>query len=179
MAPGLEALATPEDEFLMYVDDSLESRVRALSDMKEYITDEGPFDALLAFSQGASCGASLLLHLEREYRKRGGPASPFKCAVFFCGGPPEDPRDLELGVARIMDARVDGEVLDLPTGHVWGRNDDRYGYGPGLSALCCGDKREVFVHEGGHEIPGVRDPEGVLKAVQVVKRTLARAEVDS
>ncbi|KAH8435315.1 uncharacterized protein LDX57_012946 [Aspergillus melleus] len=174
MAPGLETVAMPSDEFLMYVDDSQESRVRLLAHLQEFVAAEGPFDGLFAFSHGASCGATLLLH---ELQKNP-QAAPFRCAIFFCGGPPEDPKMLLEGDRRVVDAATDGEVLDLPTAHIWGRNDHRYAFGPQLSSLCSSANREVFVHDGGHEIPGPRDPEDVRQAVQVIKRTLARATAD-
>ncbi|THC98635.1 hypothetical protein EYZ11_001913 [Aspergillus tanneri] len=47
------------------------------------------------------------------------------------------PRALIRGDRRIMEAATDGKVIDVPTVHIWGRNNQRYGYRPQLSALCC------------------------------------------
>ncbi|RMZ80488.1 hypothetical protein DV737_g3017, partial [Chaetothyriales sp. CBS 132003] len=51
----------------------------------EIIEDEGPFDAVMGFSQGAALAASILLRHEKE--KPLEPA-PFRLAVFICGSLP-------------------------------------------------------------------------------------------
>lgn len=43
--------------------------------------------------------------------------------------------------------------IDIPTVHIYGNKDPRYTSGVMLSGLCDDDKRRVFDHEGGHEIP--------------------------
>jgi len=51
----------------------------ALELLEEFIEDEGPFDGVIAFSNGAAVAASYLL----QDSKRPSPQHPFKCAVFF------------------------------------------------------------------------------------------------
>ncbi|KAN0081814.1 Serine hydrolase FSH [Elaphomyces granulatus] len=58
----------------------------ALELLEEFIEDEGPFDGVIAFSNGAAVAASYLL----QDSKRPSPQHPFKCAVFFCASLPFD-----------------------------------------------------------------------------------------
>ncbi|RMD42203.1 hypothetical protein DV735_g2934, partial [Chaetothyriales sp. CBS 134920] len=51
----------------------------------EIMEDEGPFDAVMGFSQGAALAASILLRHEKEKPLE---ASPFRFAVFICGSLP-------------------------------------------------------------------------------------------
>jgi len=48
--------------------------------------EEGPFDGILGFSQGAALAASVLLEHTKNYGSR--VALPVKCAVFICGSLP-------------------------------------------------------------------------------------------
>ncbi|KAI1618121.1 serine hydrolase-domain-containing protein [Exophiala viscosa] len=53
--------------------------------VQEIIDEEGPFDAVMGFSQGAALAASILLRHEKE--KPLEPA-PFRLAIFICGSLP-------------------------------------------------------------------------------------------
>lgn len=160
-----------------------DSCIKALTDLQAFIDEEGPFDAVMAFSQGAGLAASLIIHRIRQEQaqQRTSSSSPplFRCAIFFCGGVPEDPTAaIEGKERRLLSFEEDGELIDIPTAHIWGRHDKLYPtFGPVLSKLCKASEREDFVHEGGHEIPGPRDPAAVAKTVQVIKRTLTRASL--
>ena len=50
------------------------------------ITEEGPFDGLIGFSQGSALASSFLLS---DVRSKS-PQDPFKCAIFFCASMPFD-----------------------------------------------------------------------------------------
>ncbi|KAI4116237.1 MAG: hypothetical protein LQ338_007747 [Usnochroma carphineum] len=196
---GIESLiSSSSDDFLQYADGSdPTSCLRALLDLESYMDDEGPFDGVMAFSQGAGLAASLLIHRMQKDPQQARLSPAFRCAVFFSGGVPEDPEGLEAAACaidaengdvtigeksmtmrrRLMDVEHDGEVIEIPTAHIWGRNDSLYPtFGPVLSRLCKGSEREVFVHEGGHEILGAKDPTALEKAVRIINRTIARAE---
>ncbi|PWY83832.1 hypothetical protein BO94DRAFT_586880 [Aspergillus sclerotioniger CBS 115572] len=163
MAPGIQDLVSLDDEFLTYVNDTPESQRQAMTDLEHFIAGEGPFDGLMGFSLGAGCGATYLLdHLQQGGKGR----PPFRCAVFFSGAPPLQAKSASPG-PRLL--------IDIPTVHVWGLNDLAYGYGPALSRWCNAEQREVVLHEGGHEIPGPRDPLALARTVQAIKRTLAKA----
>ncbi|KAL4936755.1 hypothetical protein BDV06DRAFT_216422 [Aspergillus oleicola] len=169
MAPGIKDIVSKDDKFLLYADDSPESQIRALTELTQFIEEEGPFDVLMGFSHGAGCLATYLLY---KMQQGGVSKLPIRCAIFFCGAPPHLP-----SVSRRVDFSVGAECIDIPTAHIWGRNDTLYGYGPELSKLCRGSMREEVVLESGHEIPGARDLVAVARCVQAIRRTLARADV--
>ena len=50
------------------------------------IAEEGPFDGIVGFSQGAALASSFLLS---DVRSKS-PQNPFKCAIFFCASMPFD-----------------------------------------------------------------------------------------
>ncbi len=52
--------------------------------ISDTIEDEGPFDGVIGFSQGAAVAVSMLLH--HEIHNRGKPP-PFKFGIFFCSIP--------------------------------------------------------------------------------------------
>ncbi|GKZ24447.1 hypothetical protein AbraIFM66951_010461 [Aspergillus brasiliensis] len=189
-SPGMQDLVAPDDEFLMYVDDTPESRRQVLTDMDDFLAMETePFDGLLAFSLGAGCGASYLIQKMRQ----GTPTHrlPFRFAVFFCGAPPLSgrphletttmaassmkPEPIGIQQARKVESGEPSEMIQIPTAHIWGRNDTLWGYGPELSGCCKAENREIVVHDGGHEIPGARDPVTLARCLQAIKRTIARA----
>lgn len=62
----------------------------------------------------------------------GGDLPLIKCALFFSAGVPRDPE-----IGQLMDAAIDGEVIDVPTAHILGKNDGLCpSFGPVLSRLC-------------------------------------------
>ena len=75
-----------------------------------------------------------------------------------------------------MKVEDDREVIETPTVHVWGRNDRMNPhFGPVLSGLCRKIPREDLVHEGGHEMPGPKNPEHLKQTVRYIERTTERA----
>ena len=71
-----------------------------------------------------------------------------------------------------MNAAVDSEVIDVSTAHMWD-NTDNLGpsLGPVLSRLCKADMKEIYIHNGGHMIPGAGDVEAVKNCVSVMMKT--------
>lgn len=170
---------SPSDEFLQYVNaSSPQSCMKAVSDLATYVSEEGPFDGVMAFSQGAGLAAVLLVQ-QMQHDPRLAASSPlFRCAIFFCGAVPEDPRSLQGShPRRLLRWESDGELIMIPTVHVWGANDMLYpDFGPVLSRLCTASHRDDLVHDGGHEIPGAKNPLVVERVARLIKRCIARAE---
>ena len=229
--PGISTLASsPTDEFFCYLDPkSPASCQKALSDLDSYIASEGPFDGVMAFSQGAGLAASLMIYHQQQQQERRQRRRPqkaengtlrqeqqgdqeeecledfptFKCAIFFSGGEPmmmtrDDDDDetmlenVEHGTTatttqssppppppallRTMNVETDGEVIDIPTAHIWGKNDQLYPtFGPVLSRLCKQGMRVDFLHEGGHELPRGNVKGEVEGAVLAIRKTVERA----
>lgn len=76
----------------------------ALDLLDEAIDDEGPFDGVIGFSQGAALAASYML----QDAKRVSPRHPFKCAVFFCASMPFDLDSSPFTIAPDGTARLVG-----------------------------------------------------------------------
>lgn len=131
----------------------------------------------MAFSQGAGLAATLLAHKSREGARQTELKPAFRVAVFFCGGVPEDPSGANGAGRRLLSFEQDGEVIRIPTAHIWGANDQVYPtFGPVLSKLCDSNRRTTFVHQGGHEIPGAKDQGGVIGAIRAIERAIELAD---
>lgn len=131
----------------------------------------------MAFSEGAGLAAMLMIHKVQCSPMEQHLHPVFKCAIFFSGGVPADPGTLEQREeVRFLDYERDGELIGVPTAHIWGKNDMEYpAFGPVLSRLCKADLRKVFIHEGGHEVPGRKDPPAMGTVVQIIRHTIAVA----
>ena len=163
-----------DDKFYSYFDpESVESCRKALDDLDAYIAAEGPFDAILAFSQGAALAATLIVRKFSQESKQQHVNPTFKCAVFLSGGVPCDPSALLRDELRILDHASDGEVIPVPTANIWGSND--LSWPPELSKLCMAQGRTVFIHDGGHEVPGSKSKPALTGTVQAIRRTVDKA----
>ncbi|KAF7953325.1 hypothetical protein EAE96_006536 [Botrytis aclada] len=178
IAPGLSSLVAPETQTFQYADESsIASCTKALLDLQDYIFEFGPYDGIIAFSSGASVAASLIIHQKILRKRQECVKFNFKCAIFFSGGIPVDPTALlEREEFVILQPDLHGEIIDLPTAHIWGCNDQLYPmFGPVLADLCKRDLRETFIHEGGHNIPGPDNKTAVAEIVKIFNRTVERA----
>lgn len=54
---------------------------------------------------------------------------------------------------QMFQSDCDSARIRVPTGHVIGSRDKWCLHSKELVALCSADKRHVFTHDGGHEIP--------------------------
>ncbi|KAI5917480.1 serine hydrolase FSH [Camillea tinctor] len=178
MAPGIEAIAEPDEQCFQYTQNgSLDSGIKALHDLERLVDEEGPFDGVMAFSQGAGLVASFIVHKMQCNPNEERIRPVFRCAIFFCGSVPEDPAASVNGNQRALSFEADGELIGIPTAHIWGANDTLYPtFGPVLSKLCRSDLKDKFIHDGGHEIPGPRNQQAVMKATQVINRAIERAK---
>ena len=177
------AIAGPNDEFFAYTTQlSSKSCATVLDDLESYLEEEGPFDGIWGFSEGACLAAMLLIRQRRRYEEEacalGNSAPPpfkplVRCEVFFSAPTPPDPMALE-GQEEPMDPTSAGEPIRIPTAHVWGKSDRKY-IGPGLTQLCQTDGRNVFIHGRGHEIPNGRDPWSLNAAVLAIEKTIEAA----
>jgi dienelactone hydrolase len=175
---GIESIAGPEDEFLQYADlESVDSCLKALYDLETLVDEEGPFDGVIGFSLGATLAASLMAHKLRKNPQKERLHPTFRCAIFFCGGVPEIFSMEDCADRRLLSYETDGELIEIPTAHIWGANDHLWPtFGAVLSKLCRQDQRAIFIHPGGHEIPGPKDQDSLLQAIRVIKRTVERAD---
>ncbi|PCH08138.1 Serine hydrolase FSH [Penicillium occitanis (nom. inval.)] len=121
--PDIGDFVSTNEEFLEYADQSSpESCIQALLALDSFIEEEGPFDAVMAFSQGAALASSLMIYRLRKDPERESTSPTFRSAVFFSGGPPEDPSDITSGSRRVMNYQANGEIIGIPTVHIWEKN---------------------------------------------------------
>lgn len=146
---------------------------QALAQLAHYISEEGPFDGVLGFSQGAILAATYLIQFRLDYPSI---PLPFKCAIFFSGGIPVDPQALDQGELSHIDPKVAGPLLRLPTANIWGRNDMVWPESSEvLCALCEDLNKNVYIHDEGHDIPGARAKEAVQGSVRAIRRAIDQA----
>ncbi|KAF2811142.1 uncharacterized protein BDZ99DRAFT_562088 [Mytilinidion resinicola] len=158
---------------------SVSSMQLALEQLDEYVKLQGPYDGVIAYSHGAALVATYIVAqtLGLGLNDDGTPrAHPFKCAIFISGARPADPKALQQGELRLLNAEQDGVLLRLPTAHIWGTNDALYpDTSEYLSQLCDPESRAVFLHEEGHNVPSGKAREAVLGASKAIRRTVDKA----
>ena len=167
--------SSDESYFEYFEPNNASSCLRAVNDLDAFVAAEGPFDGVIAYSQGVSVAATLMLQKLRQNPRRETLDPIFKCAIFLGASVPCDPLELEHGRVREMSFEADGEVINVPTTHVWGEHDPST-YPARLAQLCNNQQRSVYVHRGGHEIPGSQSKEAVMESVRVMKRAISMAQ---
>ncbi|KAI9660963.1 MAG: hypothetical protein M1821_009290 [Bathelium mastoideum] len=104
----------PGPYFCYYKDNSMRSVKAAHEYIGEIIEDEGPFDAVIGFSQGAALAASVILYHQIEHPL----ALPlFRFAVFICGDLPftrSPEHGLDVTEQYIKDGVMHGDVVNEP-----------------------------------------------------------------
>jgi len=154
----------------VYFDENSTSGIlTALDELTTFINHEGPYDGIIAFSLGAALASTWMIdRIQRNI------PIPFKCAVFFSAAMPVSVDSLRNGQAVDLDPAAAGEVIGIPTAHLWGTNDWLATSASKLSEMCWGPQRSVFVHNGGHEVPASGDD--LIKAVNTIRRCIVWAE---
>lgn len=178
----ISSLFDPSDKYYAYFDpDSAVSGLDALRLLDEYISAEGPFDSVLAFSQGACLAAMHIIRKAHHQHEAGlhrtAQALPFKCAIFLSGGAPRDPSAYEhRGELRILDPARDGRLIAIPTVHIWGDQDEWKSNSKLMKDMCREENATSFVHEGEHEVPGLGVKGAIIGTVNAMRRGIYRAE---
>ncbi|KAF2463889.1 uncharacterized protein BDR25DRAFT_105115 [Lindgomyces ingoldianus] len=178
---------------------SPESILSAIDWLSSYIETNGPYDGVIAFSQGTCLVSTLMLQHSRL--DLDGEEPLFKCVILFSGILPLNIEALELG-RRVQFGRVDpseaqysdsdneseisvdesdGELVEpfqIPSAHIWGTNDDYpLPQGARVSELFAARMRSSVTHQEGHSIPGARMGGNVSKIVRQIRKTIERAEM--
>ena len=91
---------------------SNESVQGALDYLYAIMEEDGPFDGIIGYSEGATVAATLILHEQRRFEIEGREPM-FKCALFFAGWPPMDPE-----LNRIVLADESDLMITVPTCHI-------------------------------------------------------------
>ena len=122
--------------------------LRAHEYLNEIVEEDGPFEGILGFSQGAEVAASLLLFQGQEVK--------FKFAVLIGGTQPFDVKALASGKDS-QPVRMHGDThparINIPTAHVIGRSDAYREHSKVLLGLCNPREVKVYDHKGAHVVP--------------------------
>lgn len=89
-----------------------QSAQEALDYLYRIMEEDGPFDGIIGYSEGATVAATLILHEQRRFEMDGTPPM-FKCALFFAGWPPMNPELDSIVLADESDL-----TITIPTCHV-------------------------------------------------------------
>lgn len=168
--PEISSLSNIGGSYYAYFDpDSPLSALKALNDLRDYLLTEGPFDGVLAFSQGANLAAMhAIRESQRDYETDTPSLSTFRLLVLLSASVVHDPVAFEKrGEIKALSSFASGELIQIPTVHIWGGLDAMKEESAVSSKLFSGDLSTVFVHSGAHDIPAKHD---ITEAVKAMRR---------
>ena len=107
---------TPEDTMRELMREGIADSRRSTDEAIKYLygimAENGPFEGIIGYSEGATVAATLILH-EQVRKEEKGVEPTFKCAIFFAGWPPMDPKTYAMVLSDESDRSV-----DIPTCHI-------------------------------------------------------------
>lgn len=149
-------------------DYAVQSVKNAMHQLRNTMKEEGSFEGVIGYSEGAAIGATLLVK-ELQRAQKTGIRSKLKCAIFFAGAPPlrTDPPGYYLSDEA-------GEIISVPTCHVIGVSDPYIQLALALHGLCDSDTAMLFDHGWGHTVP--RDADIVEELAITIREMITLAE---
>lgn len=171
----VKSLLTGEDKTWAYFDEAdPATALKAVEDLGQFIETNGPYDGVITFSHSSGIAATWILHRLRQ----GKPI--FNCAIYLSASAPAvDYNSLVEGKIVYLPIREMSGAIKIPTAHVWGAEDYFAPAANDLTMLCDPQLRSVYVHDGGHEIPGAGSSEAVTNTVNIIRRaTLMARDAD-
>lgn len=149
-SPGIEQIYEgPYYSFFSWSDPPTDTDLASVSAAYQLIYDiieeEGPFDGILGFSQGATLATAFLLH-HAEQCPLDLPFVHFKYAVFIGGAPPRTSDTEPLLPSS-------GALVEIPSVHIAGKKDKEFQASIDLFNLCQKDTATFISHDLGHVIP--------------------------
>jgi predicted esterase len=172
----LASYSNSSDEHYAYYGMSDTSFIAALDDLEAYIEAEGPYDGVMAYSQGAGLATMLLVRRQHLHPDK---APPFRCAILFSPVQVYDPvAYLDNGAVAVLDGntRLMGK-LQIPVSIIFGETDERKNEAKSVESICGPSLLSALVHKGGHEVPGAGSKNDLLEAVKAARRAITRAEL--
>ncbi|RHY38851.1 hypothetical protein DYB34_002877 [Aphanomyces astaci] len=138
---------------------------RSLEFLKREVTAQGPFDAIIGFSQGAMMATLLTAHYLQKHWV------PFKAIILVCGMWPQD------GMPAIKASPATGKpLLNFPSFHVLGEKDFMYEDGKAQVGYFSASSRHVYTHDQGHRFPPLPQSKDMYKDIaDKVRRVVAAA----
>lgn len=135
----------------------------ALDFVLDIIVEDGPFDGIMGFSQGAALALALVLRYATEHPLDPAYALCKWVVLFSC-----------VGIDRKKNQLDDDSLLSIPSLHVYDAADRLLGTGGGKVACEPGSAKSIL-HERGHAIP--RDNVTVNRILDAVQDLQHRAMV--
>ncbi|KAL4784901.1 serine hydrolase FSH [Aspergillus varians] len=173
LAPEVQHLGTNDAAAYSYFDVSPGAdSLKPVQDLEDFIATEGPYDGVIAFSQGIMVASTLVIHNIQK-----GKPVPFKCAVFF--SPRMGP--LDVGVTSRAGSAVEVNpstlpgIIPFPSALIWGDQDPDQAKAREIRELFVPEMLATYVHPGGHEIPGAGANDALIRCVNVIRRTIDAA----
>jgi hypothetical protein len=132
--------------FFRHWDGSRKSVHECYEDILDIVDEDGPFDGVVGFSQGAAAAATALLYSQSLDNT----APPlFKFAIFFCATSALNAADSSHEVPAAKNVLLP----PIPTVHVVGQEDNVREQSMALHELADQQYARLITHEGGHWIP--------------------------
>jgi hypothetical protein len=158
----------PYYQWFTFSSEPTESDVTSMFDafelLYEVIEEEGPFDCVMGFSQGASLAYLFLLYHALKH-PLDPPYALFKYAVFFSGAALPDAWSI-----GCTEGDLRNMVLQIPSLHVCGEMDELLEHSLILLERCVKGATSVIMHKLGHEIPKDRATvHSIVKAIETLQ----------
>ncbi|KAI9148332.1 Esterase citA [Paramyrothecium foliicola] len=168
--PDLKSMLTGHDQgFSYFREDDPASALACLLDLDAYVDAEGPFDGIMAFSQSVSLAGTWLVYRQRRR------LPSVRCCIFLSGGAMAlDPDLLLEGYMVPLPIGKMGQVVTIPTAHIYGALDPHGAAAKEFSALCRAEVRSVYVHPGLHEVPGSGSGSSTKEIVNLTVNAIRR-----
>ena len=142
--------------------------------MRQIIVEEGPFDGILGFSQGASLAVGILLE---EAASQTAAAAATATAGAGRGLPPHQSFTFAMlfstaGLAELPGTNTSSskrKKLDVPSLHVTGMEDGYFEASKAVTTLWQPGKATTLVHQQGHVVPrDARTTQQIVDAVEAL-----------
>ena len=140
-----------------------------LLNIRRKCVEEGPFDCILGYSEGAIAAATYVVDVLEKCAAGDDKIVPPKCAVFFSGTNAYDPNG-----KGWLHADKCGQVITIPTCHFFAHHDPQAFLAVGLYHLCDEEVASMLDHGRGHTIP--RDPKSILSITAAIRDLVERTE---
>ncbi|GKZ79621.1 hypothetical protein AnigIFM56816_003824 [Aspergillus niger] len=141
----------------------------AMKHVYDIIERDGPFDAVMGFSQGAALACAMIAHHAKTHQE-----PLFKVAVFICGAVPFDSTGNEI----IPEPSAGDEYpVNIPTANIVGKQDELYPSSMRLSRLCDPSKMSFHDHGSKHMVPfDVKNTEAMVAVIEAAVQRALRGE---
>jgi hypothetical protein len=166
------------------------STISAIQFLFKIMEEEGPFEGIIGYSEGATMAGTLLL-AEQRRKQLEGYEPMIKCAIFFAGWPPLDPQTFAMVLSDETETMIDihschiskSICLESPTisrkvlytnySSKVGSLDPYVGGSLALYNACDPDIAYMFDHGKGHTLP--RDAAVIKELGDVVRNMITEA----